>query len=180
MTCPKESQHAEFAHVDLGEGEWAHLKRKPNYEESQRIQIAELAADYQTAGTARDTELMIRTVLTGAPAEWREGYTDKDGTVHEPQFEPTMRLVHLFLDQYETKIETVLLGPETRQKMAKATVDFYATLARVYFHEGSWGTEWPPSDATAGEIVEQKALGLWRSWRREVNERLKAVGSDSD
>lgn len=178
MTCPKASAHADHDHIELGKGEWAHFRQKLNNGQRQKLSVAELAADYQTAGTADGCYWMIHTTLSGAPEQWRNGYTDADGSVHEPQLELTMALVRAFLNEYETKHETVLLGPETRQKMAKATVDYYAAAADVFCVEGSWG-EGRPDDGMLAELIEQRALKHWLEWKREMVARLKAVGPAS-
>lgn len=181
MTCPKESRHAELAHVDLGGGEYAHLKRKPTHAEGQDIQAAQHAANYETNGASELTQQLIRATLLAAPEEWRNGYTDKQsGETYEGNFEPTMAMVERFLDQYETDHETALLSPKTRRNMADARMALFDAYAKVFFVESSAGDSYPLDDAIHCEIVQAKARELWTEWVAEVRSRLKAAGADSD
>jgi hypothetical protein len=180
VTCPKASRHGELVHVELGEGEWAHLKRKLGHSAAQAIESAQLAANYETAGASALTQALVKAALTSAPADWRLGYTDADGSVREGQLEPTMALVGGFLDQYETDHELALMSPKTRQNMAQARMDLFDTYARSFFVESSTGDSWPLADGMHCEIVEQRARSLWNDWMTEVQNRLKAAGADSD
>lgn len=176
MTCPKESQHAEFAHVELGEGEYRHLKRKLTHSEAQQIEVAMLAANYTTAGSSQMVQALIRSALSGAPADWRNGYEEPDGTKHEGQFEPTMALVARWLEQYETDHELALMKPETRRYMAEATFNLHDTLGRVFTLDGD---VWPPENGQHARIIERKAQTLWQRWNEGMDDRLKAAGADS-
>lgn len=177
MTCPRESQHAEYAHVDLGDDEYRHLKRKLTHSEAQQIEVAMLAANYDTAGSSQMTLAIVKAALSGAPADWRNGYTEPDGTVHEPQFELTMRIFERFLEQYETDHELALMKPETRRYMAEATFHLLDTYGRVFTGPDDI---WPPENGQHARIIQRKAQSLWSRWTRDMDERLKAAGSDSD
>jgi hypothetical protein len=179
LDCPKASHHTEYAHVDLGDEAWAHLKRKLRNDEAEQIEVAMLAANYETAGAAKMTLALVQAALSSAPDEWRNGYTEPDGTQHEGQYDGTVAVVARFLDQYETDHELALMQPKARQAMAEATFHLLDTYARVFLVESSVG-EWPLTDGQHARIVKRKAQTLWSAWNREMNDRLKAAGSDSD
>ncbi len=165
-TCPKASEHTQYAHVDLGEGAYRHLKRKLTHAEAQQVEVAQLAANYETAGASKMTQALIQSVLTAAPEEWRKEHLDN-----------TIALVERFLDQYETDHELALMQPKARQAMADATYHVLDTFGRVFTLEGD---EWPPADGQHARIIQRKAQVLWNAWNREMNDRLKAAGADSD
>lgn len=169
MSCPKESRHAELAHVELGGSEWAHLKRKPTHAEGQEIQAAQHAANYETNGASQLTQQLIRATLYETPEEWQKTH-----------FDSTMAMVERFLDQYETDHETALLSPKTRRNMADARMAMFDAYAKVFFVESSVGDSYPLDDAIHCEIVQAKSRELWTEWVTEVRSRLKAAGADSD
>ncbi len=164
--CPKASQHTEYAHVDLGDDQYRHLKRKLTHAEAQQIETAQLAANYETAGARQMTLALVKATLTGAPEEWRKEYLDY-----------TVGVVDHFLDQYETDHELALMQPKARQAMADATFHVLDTFGRVFTIEGD---EWPPEDGQHARIIVRKAQVLWNRWNREMNDRLKVAGADSD
>ncbi len=164
--CPKASEHTQYAHVDLGDDAYRHLKRKLTHSEAQQVEVAQLAANYETAGTRKLTMALIQATLTAEDGDWRKEHYDN-----------TLALVDHFLEQYETDHELALMQPKARQAMAEASYHVLDVFGRVFTLEGD---VWPPENGQHARIIQRKAQTLWNAWYREMNDRLKAAGADSD
>lgn len=152
-------------HVVLPGGNWADLKLSLTHGEAQRIETAQLLADYDVKGEFAYARGLVRSALSGAPEEWRK--------THE---EPTLNVVDFALNSYEKANEASLASTEVRERMAAAQMNLIDVYGRIFTAAWSYPqplTDWESVDMTAVRILRRRSQAIWNRLQKELGERLK-------